>query len=179
MAMLFTYQSNPDEGIQAITAAGRAVTPKWAGLPAIGVTLLLVAAFARLTSHNWREIAGFTFAALWLVVLLSQLEQRLRWTRAIEKDPHAAEEHQVEVTDHGIVFSCAYARSELAWAGVRRVQETPSHYLFVCGPLGACAVPKRAVSDSDDDALRSLVRAHSPDGGAHLARDVGSAAPAT
>ncbi|HEY9225897.1 MAG TPA: YcxB family protein [Gemmatimonadaceae bacterium] len=176
--MIFRYKSDSDESIQAVTASARTVTPSWAGLPAYGMTIVAVSLFARLVTHNWREIAGFTFFGLCLLTLFAKLEQRLRWERAIEADPHSTEEHSVEVSDRGLAFWCNHARSELAWEGVRRVQETPKHFLFVCGPFGACAVPKRLMSDSEDGELRSLIRQHSPDQGVHLAHEIGTTAPA-
>ncbi len=177
--MVFSYTSNPEEGVEAITAAARTVTPPWAGLPAYGMTIIAIALFARLITHNWTQIVGFTFFALCLVTLFAQLEQRLRWERAIEVDPHSNEEHSVEISDRGLAFWCEHARSDLAWGGVRRVQETPKHFLFVCGPFGACGVPKRLMSEAQEAELRSLIRQHSPDRGANLAREVTTAAPAT
>jgi hypothetical protein len=177
--MIFTYKSDPNEGVEALTASVRAVTPKWAGLPTYGLTILGVAALARITTHNWGEITGFTVFGLGILTLAAKLEQRLRWERAIEADPHSAENHSVEIGERGLAFSCEHARSDLAWSGVRRVVETPGHYLFVCGPFGACAVPKRIISDAEDDALRAIIREHSPDRGANLARELAPAAPAT
>ena len=177
--MRIHYRSDPDEGIQAITAAARTVTPSWAGLPTLAATLVVVGAFSRLTTHHWGETVGFTLIAFSGLHLFGKLEQRLRRTRAIETDPHSDESHEFEATERGLAFSCDHARSELTWSGVRRVQETPAHYLFVCGPLGACAVPKRAIPEVDDEALRTLIRTHSPDRGANLAREIGTAAPAT
>ena len=178
-SMLIRYQSDPDEGIQAVTAAARAVTPNWAGLPTLAATVLFIAAFARITRHNWGEIVVFTVIAFGALQLFGKLERYFRWTRAIEADPHSAEIQEVEVSDGGLTFSCEHARSELTWSGVRRVQETSDHYLFVCGALGACTVPKRAMSNADDDELRNLIRMHSPDRGVHLAREVRSSAPVT
>ena len=177
--MILRYKSDSDESIEAITASARTVTPSWAGLPTYGMTLVAIALCARLVSHNWKEIVGFTFFGLCLLTLFAKLEQRLRWERAIDADPHSTEEHSVEISDRGLAFWCDHARSELAWGGVRRVQETPKHFLFVCGPFGACAVPKRIMSDAEDEELRSLIRQRSPDRGAHLARELTNAAPAT
>src|SRR5262245_12195988 len=111
--MLIRYQSDPDEGIEAITAAARAVTPTWAGLPTLAATVLLIAVCARVLTHNWGEIVFSTVATFGALQLFGRLERYVRWSRAIERDPHTAEIQQVEVTDRGLTFSCEHVRSEL------------------------------------------------------------------
>ena len=61
------------------------------------------------------------------------------------------------------------------------IDRTENHefYLFSTGPAAGVAVPKRALSDDDDRALREIVCAASPDRGANLAREAAIVARVT
>ena len=177
--MVFHYRSTPDESIQAMRAAAGTVTSRWTGLPALVVTILGIAAFAHLVSRDWIQVTVLAYIAVAVFPAVVRLEQRFRWRRAIKADPHSAEEQHVEVSDAGLRFWCEHSDSKLTWSGVRRVQETAHHYVFVCGPLGGCPIPKRVISDDDEPELRDLIRRCSPDHGTHLARELATQAVAT
>jgi len=61
----------------------------------------------------------------------------------------------------------------------RSWSEIVASTVLALGPFGACALPKRIMSDADEDGLRALIREHSPDRGAHLARAARDSAPTT
>src|SRR5262245_14844375 len=100
--MVFHFRLNSEESIQAIRAAAKTVTPRWAGLPAIVLTLVGIAGFARFVTKDWVESTLMAAMAVFVFPLAARLEQRLRWERAIEADPHAGEEHHIEISDDGL-----------------------------------------------------------------------------
>ena len=51
------------------------------------------------------------------------------------------------LTPDGITARCTTSDASVAWAGVKRVEETPEFFLFMTTPACAIQVPKRAVGD--------------------------------
>jgi hypothetical protein len=165
---VFEFRATPEDHLRAIRASVGVVVPWWAGLPSVLVTVVVVGALARATSGAW--LGGVTAAVFAIAILhyASKLESRVRLEHAIERDPHSAERQRVELSATGVRFMCDHAESMLQWSGVRAVRESADHYLFVCGPLGACPVPKSAIAREDVERFRAFLREHSPDGGAAL-----------
>jgi len=75
-----------------------------------------------------------------------------------------------QFSNAGIHLETSVSKTDLAWAAIRRVTESPSVFLIFTNPNIASMVPKRCVESAQGTAdLRELFRTHVPN--AKLRRD--------
>ena len=145
----------------------------------IGVFGTIFVAARLLTPAQWPIVVLLSIGSTVLAFAGIQTEYRHRTVKLLSDNPHLAETHEIEITAERLRTECSHSRTEYSWTGVRRVTENQEFYLFSTGPAAGVAVPKRALSDDDDRALREIVCAASPDRGANLAREVAIVARVT
>lgn len=71
--------------------------------------------------------------------------------------------HQLVFGSEGIEDTVAGASGQLAWADVRRVEETPQHLYIILGTLQGVIIPKRGQDPATLDAVRVQLREHVAD----------------
>jgi len=157
-------------GCEAVVAA--TLPPSRAGWITVAVYLLVGLAAVLIAPGTAAVTALLAVGGVLAALSALQAEARWRGRRALATDPHRDEPYLVELSAEGIRIYCDHVDARITWAGITCVEETAEFYLFLRGSSGGPAVPKRALSDSDDQQLRELVRRWSPDRGAGLAREV-------
>jgi len=139
----------------------------------LAVTFLL--AYVVVPSH-W-IVAGFlSYFSTVLAFGAVHLDYRRRTTSMLTNNPHLNESHEIELTPERLITRCSHVASEYAWSGIERVSENAEFYILSSGPASGITVPKRALNDEEDRALREIVRLAARDGGAHLAREIATGA---
>jgi hypothetical protein len=73
-------------------------------------------------------------------------------------------EHEMEVTEQGLVEWTDYNEMKSAWGAIQRIETTPSHTFIYVGPIMAYVIPHGAVTEGDLRAfLGELKRHYRPD----------------
>jgi len=139
-------------------------------LVSFGLTFLL--AFL-IVPAQWPFVVLLSFFSTVLAFSAIRFDHQRRTAGMLAENPHFNESHEIEVTRDRLLSRCSHVAAEYAWSGIERVTENAEFYIFSNGPAAGLTVPKRALSDVEDRALREIVREAAPDRGANLAPQVG------
>jgi hypothetical protein len=178
--MIVRFEPDAQETVRACAAlAADANRPARAQviLFAVFVGVALVARW--LVPQHWPVILLFCVVATGLAIGVIQAEHRYQTTKLLAANPHLREMHEIEIAPDCVRSRCSHATTEYSWAGIQKVTENQEFYLLSTGPAAGIAIPKRALTDADDESVRAVIRAAAPDHGAHLARQIDVIAQAT
>jgi hypothetical protein len=118
----------------------------------------------------WIELALLAIPVGWM--LFSRLYLRHRIKKAFSNDRRYSQEYCYGFSAAGMHCQSEDEERDFPWAEIAEVKELQSAYVFIRAD-GSCVLPKRAIATlADDRALTQLIRAHSQDRGAGLAREI-------
>jgi hypothetical protein len=119
-----------------------------AGFPllSLSIGLALGESLIEVLRTNWWSIVGFP--ACWLIGL--PLLQRWDAARLFRATPALQSEQRYVFGEESIRAHSDWASTELAWAGLTRVVETPDFFLLFPSAAMAHFLPKEAFRSADD-----------------------------
>jgi hypothetical protein len=161
------------EGVRACVAlASKSLPESRATLIILGLYAAVAAAayFLTPTTRPLTFLIGLGAVLGTNVALAADARRRLRAVR--RDDPHALETHYVELSAEGVRSWCAHVDARYPWNDFSLVTENNEFYLLARPNGSGTAVPKRLLSDEDDEELRRRLAEWSSDRGARLARRV-------
>ena len=160
--MLFLVQPTPAEINRSCAAIIAETLPPSRGNLLLYGTYAVVGVLAAIftPSTMWITIA-IAVGALTIATILLQHEASARVQRARDTDPHTLEPYQIEVGADGIRAWCAHVDTRYNWSGIT-VKDTPEFLLFLRGPGGGVAVPKRLLAPDQLSELKEHIRTWAP-----------------
>ena len=169
--MRFQIDPRPGEALRGCGALAREVMPESRfSVIMIAVYFGTIAAAYYLAYATWATTVGISIAAIMATIAGVQLEGRRRLRALRGKDPHETETHFVELSAEGIHTWCGHVDARYPWREFVKATENGEFYLFVRASGSGAAIPKRILSDAENDELRTRIRDWAPDRGASLAR---------
>ncbi len=178
--MIVRFEPDAQETVRACAALAADINrPARAQLILFAVFLGVLLVARWLMPGQWPGVVLFCVVATGLAIGAIQTEHRHRTTKLLAANPHLREPHEIEIETDCLRSRCSHATTEYSWAGIQKVTENQEFYLLSTGPAAGIAIPKRALANRDDEAVRAIVRAAAPDHGANLAREADVIAQAT
>ncbi|MGH9865726.1 MAG: YcxB family protein [Candidatus Acidiferrales bacterium] len=123
---------------------------------ALGIFLMIVGA-TLLWIHTDFPIAIFSVAYGVFVLLRYGPLQSLRFKREFRKAKTLHSEKTVQLDEEGLEMSSPDVGSKICWNLFGRHRETPDLFLLSIPPRQFYMLPKRAFSQTDQDAIRLLL----------------------
>ena len=140
-----------------------------ASLPPSRANLILYSLYAAVgvlaaifTPVTMARTVAIAVGALAIATLLLQLDGRRRLQRARTADPHSLEPYHIEVGPNGLRAWCEHVDTRYTWSGISCVKDTSDFLLFVRGPGGGLAIPKRVISPEQMASFKAQIPGWAP-----------------
>ncbi len=122
-----------------------------------GLALLAVAALMWWAGSEPPFLVGLVLSGLLLMSMGPLLASRWFTGRIVARSPQLVEERALRLTDEGYHATVEGADTHADWTRVETIEESPHSWLFRLGPSQVMVVPRRALTDDDNAALRRFV----------------------
>jgi hypothetical protein len=150
--MIARFEPDAQETVRACTALAADMNRPARAQGVLFLVFLTVFLVARwLTPGQWPVILLFCVITTALAIGAIQTEHRHRTAKLLVANPHLREIHEIEVTLACLRSRCSHATAEYSWAGIQKVTENQEFYLFSTGPAAGIAIPKRTLTNDDDE----------------------------
>jgi len=162
--MELTYTLAPDDYRQCLKAyRNRRFLRRWFWRLMWVATIVFVALpLGALILHNrqaYLQLRPLGFVGmLWAIVFIGG--PRRMGNKLINGNPGAREPRTVEISDAGINSRTSINETKLAWPSIVGWSEGPKVFTLFLSPISFFPVPKRAMTDVQQQEFRALLKQH-------------------